>query len=111
MDYDKPFINNADFVVSFAETTLQAYGCRHMVINKEIFTDEFYDLSPSDTAKVIRKFADNGIRLAVTGDFSIHKDKQLYGALCDGGIGGYFFFADDENEALKLLRDDRIGET
>jgi len=111
ISYDMPMLDTTDRISEFAETALRAYGCRHMVIKKDMLAEEFYDLPPSELSKAIRKLSGNSIRFAIVGDFSLYEDRSLYGALVDGGISRFFFGVADVQEALNMLRDDSCGET
>jgi hypothetical protein len=101
--FDVPIFNDADIVLGYAAHIERIHGCRNIAVSKEIFEENFLDLSSDVIEETAQKLADSGFRLAIVGDFSSYANKPLQDFICESNRGGHLYFVADEDEALKKL--------
>jgi arsenate reductase len=101
--FDVPIFNDADIVLGYASHIKRIHGCRDIAVSKEIFEENFFDLSSGVIEKTAQKLADSGFRLAVVGDFSGYESKPFHNFMYESNKGGHLYFVADEEEALKKL--------
>ena len=102
-DYDVPIIINGQSAFNFATTVEQAYGSRHIVISKGMIAEDFFDLTTGIANEIAQKLVDSGAKLVVIGDFTDYL--PFYEFISQSGKDKHLFFAADEDEALKKLRE------
>jgi arsenate reductase len=105
--FDVPIFNDSDIVLGHAAHIERIHGCRDIAVSKEIFEENFFDLSSGFIEETAQKLADSGFRLAVVGDFSGYANKPLQDFICESNRGGHLYFVADEEEALEKLGDCR----
>lgn len=91
--------------VDFAVTTEQAYDCCNIAVRKEMFTEDFFDLSSGLAGEIAQKLVNYGFRLAIIGDFSGYTSKSLKDFIYESNKGRHLYFVANEDEALKKLGD------
>ena len=102
-NYDVQIFVDAEMVLSFAVTTEQAYDCRNIAVRKEMFTEDFFDLSSGLVSEIAHKLDNNDFRLAIIGDFSGYSSKPIKDFIDESNMGRHLVFVADENEAIKRL--------
>jgi arsenate reductase len=105
MSYEFEVLINGQSALDFAVTTEQAYGCRSVVVSKKMFSEDFFDLSSGKAGDMAQKFADNGFKFAIIGDFSGYASEPFQNFIRESNEGKHLFFVADEDEALKKLGD------
>lgn len=106
-NYDILIFENSKMPLEFAITTEQAYGCRNTVVRKEMFAEDFFDISSGLASETAQTLAENGFRFAIIGDFSGYTSKPFKDFIYESNKGGHLCFVADEDEALKMLGDSR----
>lgn len=89
--------------LSYAVTIKKAYGCRNIALNKEMFAEEFFDLSSGLAKELAQNLASDGFRLAIIGDYSGYINKPLHDFINESNNSRHLYFVADEDEALKKL--------
>lgn len=49
-----------------------------LIVFKESLKDDFFDLKTGLAGEILQKFSNYNVRLAIVGDFSMHKSKALH---------------------------------
>ncbi|MDR1245945.1 MAG: DUF4180 domain-containing protein [Clostridiales Family XIII bacterium] len=101
--FDIPIFNDADIVLGHASHIERIHGCRDIAVSKEIFEENFFDLSSGLIEETAQKLAGSGFRLAVVGDFSGYASKPFHDFIYESNKGRHLYFVADEEEALKKL--------
>lgn len=81
------------------------YGCNCIVLNKENFVEEFFDLSTKIAGDVVQKIVNYNMKVAIIGDFSNYKSKSLNDFIYECNKGKYLFFVETQSEAIEKLGD------
>ena len=76
-----------------------------MPLKKEMFTEDFFDLSSGLAGEISQKLVNYGFRLAIIGDFSEYTSASLHDFVNESNKGSHLFFVADKDEALKKLGD------
>ena len=100
---DTPIINDGQSALDFAVNMGYEHDCRHIIVNKEAISEDFFRLSTGLAGEVAQKFINYGYRLAIVGDFSGYRSKPLRDYIYECNKGGHLFFVNDEDEAMKKL--------
>ena len=77
--------------------------CDRLVINKEAFSEEFFQLSTRLAGEILQKFVTYQIKLAIYGDFSQYTSKALRDFITESNQGNQIFFLPTEEEALDAI--------
>jgi arsenate reductase len=104
-NFDIDIFGDAKTVLGYAVNIEQIHGTRSIAVNKEMFTEDFFDLSSGLASEIIQKLVNYGFRFAVIGDFSGYKSKALQDFIYENNKGRHFYFVADEEEALRKLGD------
>ena len=73
----------------------------HFIINKEAFTDDFFQLKTKLAGEILQKLVNYQIKLAIIGDFSIYKSSALKDFIYECNQGKDVYFLPTVKEALK----------
>lgn len=67
-------------------------GSEKIVISKENFDEDFFDLSTGLAGEILQKFSNYGMKIAIYGDFNVYTSKSLKDFIyeCNNGNGVYF---------------------
>lgn len=74
-----------------------------IIINKESFTSEFFDLKTKIAGDIFQKIVNYGMRLAIYGDFKNIKSKALNDFIYESNNGKYYYFVETKEEAIERL--------
>lgn len=68
---------------------------------------EFFKLSSGLLGKILQKFVNYRVKLAIIGDFSVYKSKSLSDFIYESNKGGHVYFVKDEREAILRLKNEK----
>jgi arsenate reductase len=102
---DIQLFDDAEIVLGYAAHVKRIHGCRNIAIYKEMFEDDFFDLSSGFAKGTAQKLLDSDFSVAVIGDFSAYTSKPLQDFIYESNKSKHLFFVADEDEALKKLGD------
>lgn len=75
----------------------------NIAINKEAITENFFILSTCLAGKILQKFINYGIRIAIYGDYSKYTSKPLKDFIYESNNGKDVFFQPDLDSAIDKL--------
>ena len=104
-NFDIQLFDDAKIVLGYAAHVERAHGCRDVAVYKEMFEENFFDLSSGFAVETAQKLNDSDFRFAIIGDFSGYTSKSLKDFMYESNKGKHLFFVADEDEALKKLED------
>lgn len=78
------------------------------ILDKENFTEEFFDLSSKIAGGILQKIVNYKIKLVIVGDFSLYKSKALRDFIYECNKGKDIFFVRDEQDACQMLLDAKM---
>lgn len=102
-NFDIQLFDDVEMVLGYAAHIERVRGCRDIAVYKEIFEENFFDLSSGFAVETARKLNDTGFRLAIIGDFSDYTSESFKDFMYDSNKGKHLFFVADEEAALKKL--------
>lgn len=77
------------------------YEVNHLIINKEILDEDFFDLRTGIAGNILQKFVNYSMRLAIVGDFSMYQSNNLRRFILESNKGKQVFFASSAQEAIE----------
>lgn len=77
--------------------------CERIAIYKEAIAEDFFKLSTGLAGEILQKFVNYSKKLAIIGDFSNYSSKALKDFMYECNKGNQIFFAENEQEAVKML--------
>ena len=83
-----------------------AENCTRLIIREENLNADFFRLYSGLAGEILQKFSNYYCRLAVIGDFSKYKSKNLQDFIRESNKGNMIFFVDNLNTALSVLSGD-----
>jgi hypothetical protein len=78
-------------------------GCNRFIIYKKNLHDDFFNLGSGIAGDILQKFSNYRVRLAIIGDFSGFKSKNLNDFFRESNRMGCILFLNDIEEALARL--------
>ena len=78
-------------------------GCSKVIIHRESFSEEFFDLRTGVAGAILQKFSNYRMRLVVVGDFSDLKSKSWKDFIRESNRGKLVNFLTDTETARKAL--------
>lgn len=78
-------------------------GCVGVMVPKDAFSDDFYNLRTGLAGEILQKFSTYGMRLAIVGDFSNIQSKALRDFIYESNKGRQVFFVETQEDALDRL--------
>jgi hypothetical protein len=73
----------------------------NVIIKKENLTEEFFDLRSGLAGKILQKFVQYDVKLAIVGDFSVYSSQALQDFIYECNEGHHIFFVSDVEEAMQ----------
>ena len=107
LNYERKILTDGQAVLDFAVMVSEVDDCRNIAVKKEMFTEEFFDLSSGLAGEIAQKLVNYGFRFAIIGDYSGYTSKALHDFIYESNKGRHLYFVADEDEALKKLGDQR----
>lgn len=100
---DEVIIDDIQSALDFIATVRYETNCDNIILNKEALCEEFFALKTRLAGKILQKFVQYHVRLAITGDFSVYNSEALRDFIYESNKGKHIFFVRDEYEAVNLL--------
>ena len=74
-----------------------------IVVQEKNITPEFFDLKSGMAGKILQKFSNYRVRLAIVGDFTLYSSKSMKAFIYESNKNGQINFVSSTEEALKVL--------
>ena len=78
-------------------------GCNGLVLPKEAFCEDFYDLKTRVAGEILQKFVTYNMRIAIFGDFSQYTSKSLRDFIYESNKGSSVGFLPTMEAAIAFL--------
>ena len=111
---DKPFvahledeilIRDEQSMLDMLMTIAYETGLSRVIIDKEILTEDFFNLSNKIAGNILQKVINYNMKLVIIGEFSMYDSTALGDFIFECNSGKDIFFVEDEAMALKILKD------
>ena len=96
-------IKDIQSAIDFVMTIKYETNCNKIVLNKEAIVEEFFILSTGLAGEILQKFINYQVKFAVCGDYSKYTSKPLRDFIYESNNGKDIFFAENEDEAIRML--------
>jgi hypothetical protein len=100
-------INNVQEALDLMATAQYQGDSHTLVIYKDSFAEDFFDLKTRFAGEVLQKFSNYRVLLAIVGDFSVYDSKALRDFIYECNKGNQVFWVGSVDEALDALAPDR----
>ncbi|MCX6254489.1 MAG: DUF4180 domain-containing protein [Bacteroidia bacterium] len=97
------------FIISQTQDALDLIGdsgsnnCNRIIIRERNLHSDFFRLQTGLAGEILQKFSNYNIKLAIVGDFSKYKSKNLQDFIRESNKGNRIFFVDSLDDALRML--------
>jgi hypothetical protein len=78
-------------------------GARKIIIYKENFAPDFFDLKTGLAGEILQKFVNYQIKLAIVGDFKNIASESLKAFIAESNKGNHIYFLEDADTAKEFL--------
>ena len=78
-------------------------GCKHMILDKSLICEDFFDLSTKLAGDILQKYINYHTKIAIVGDFSVYNSKSLKDFIYECNNGKDIFFLSDVKQAIEKL--------
>lgn len=78
-------------------------GCNHIVLNKSLICEDFFNLRTRLAGEILQKFINYQVKIAIVGDFSVYSSKSLKDFIYESNKGKDIFFLSNEKQAIERL--------
>lgn len=78
-------------------------GCNHIVLNKSLICEDFFNLRTRLAGEILQKFINYQVKIAIVGDFSVYLSKSLKDFIYESNNGKDIFFLSNEKQAIERL--------
>ncbi|GIP33761.1 DUF4180 domain-containing protein [Paenibacillus sp. J2TS4] len=96
-------IGDVQSALDFIATVQYEVGCHHIVINKSLLSESFFDLKTRLAGEILQKFINYDVKVAIIGDFSAYSSRSLQDFIYECNNGHDFFFLPTEQQAIERL--------
>ena len=79
------------------------HDCKAIIVHDKCLHHDFFDLKTGLAGEILQKFSNYRMKLAIIGDFSGFKSKNLRDFIRESNIRGTICFVDSLEEALARL--------
>jgi len=100
---DSILIENGQAILDILMSARYNSGCSDIIIRKENIAEEFFDLRSGLAGEITQKIANYRFRVAIVGDFSAYKSKNLKDFLYESNKGNTIFFVPDIEAVVEKL--------
>lgn len=100
---DKKVITNTQSALDLLVDVKYNLNTSNIVIDKELITEDFFDLKTKIAGDIFQKYINYGGRLAIYGDYSKYDSKSLKDLMYEMNKGSDIFFACTEKEAIDFF--------
>jgi hypothetical protein len=100
-------LKDANLVISSAQEALDLIGetvnenCSFIILQEKNLHSDFYKLHTGLAGDILQKFSNYNFRLAVIGDFTKYKSKNLQDFIRESNKGNRIFFIESLDAAFK----------
>ncbi len=101
---DEVFIKDEEVANQLCLTVKMQGGTNLIAINQEAFPTKFWNPLTGFPGKVLDRLVQNGVKMAVVGDFSPYAEGPFLDFMAEANNGFNLFFVADEDTALKRLQ-------
>ena len=78
-------------------------GAKKIIVNKKNIIPDFFELGTGLAGKILQKFVNYQVQLAIVGDFSNVTNESLKAFIYESNRGKHIFFLENEEVAKKIL--------
>ena len=100
---DSPMITSEETALDLLAQAAFELGIRRIVLNKEALCEDFFRLGTGLAGKILEKFIQYQVKLAIVGDFSGYTSKPLRDFIYESNQGRDIFFVEKREEAIRRL--------
>lgn len=100
----KEYIYSYKTAISFFEKINIYNNSNNIIVNKEIFSKDFFEISNDLFNRLFKYLKESNIRLAIVGDFSVYKDKDFLDYIYNINKENLAFFLYTKEEAIYALK-------
>ena len=99
-------LTDESFIISQTQDALDIMGeawiypCSMIIVPVKNLHPNFFKLHTGLAGDILQKFSNYNIKLAIIGDFSKYKSKNLHDFICESNKGNRIFFMDNIGDAL-----------
>ena len=94
-------ITDVQSALDFMATVKYETGCSHIILNKSAICEDFFILRTKLAGEILQKFVNYHVKLAIIGDFSVHKSKNFQDFIYESNKGNDVFFVPNDSQALE----------
>lgn len=99
-------IKDVQSALDFIATMNYNYDSFNIIMNKECFVNDFFDLSTKLAGDILQKIVNYNVKLAIVGDFSLYNSNALKDFIYECNTGKDIFFL--ENNKLAISKFENI---
>jgi len=103
---DETLITAVQDALDLMASVRYLHDCHKMIINKEAFTEDFFDLKSKIAGDILQKYTNYKVKLAIVGDFSGYQSKSLRDFIRESNAGNQVLFLPTVEIALERLHGD-----
>ena len=102
---DKIQIRDEQSMLDMLMTIAYETGLSRVIIEKDNLIEDFFNLSNKIAGNILQKVVNYNMKLAIIGEFSMYDSKALRDFIFECNSGKDIFFVEDEDSAVKLLKE------
>jgi hypothetical protein len=96
-------IGDVQSALDLMATVKYEAGCDHIVIDKSLLSESFFDLKTRLAGDILQKFTNYRVKVAFVGDFSVYPNQSFQDFIYECNSGNDFFFLPTEQQAIEKL--------
>lgn len=96
-------INNSQDALDLLATIQYQHQCRNIILPAQCLTKDFFALSNGLAGKILQKFSNYQMRMALVGDFSDYTSKSLRDFIYESNKNKQIMFLSDIESAIKAF--------
>lgn len=103
LDDETPILRSEQDALDLIAEMAYTHDAHHLVFPAAALEPAFFDLRSGLAGRVLQKFANHNVRVAVAGDYSVYKSNALRQFIMESNKGRQVYFAASTEEALAKL--------
>ncbi|PEM53267.1 DUF4180 domain-containing protein [Bacillus wiedmannii] len=100
---EKLLISDVQTALDLMATVQYEVDAKHIIINKSLITESFFDLKTRLAGDILQKFINYRVKIAIIGDFSMYTSKSLKDFIYECNKGKDIFYLATEQQAIEKL--------
>lgn len=100
---DEIMITDVQSSLDFMATVTYETGCNHIVLNKSVLCEEFFNLRTKLAGEILQKFVNYHVKVAIVGDYSVYTSESLKDFIYESNKGNNIFFLENEKLGVEKL--------